>query len=149
MLFYPEKCFWIDEVNDVCTYDDICDDFLHSQGIIYAGVTKVKFGDRVLNVITCDSNFLELDENTRNFLIYHEVGHVIHNHTNMNTKQAKYNIIKRSLGILPKMEIQADCYAASVIGKDAAKLALRSLISNKKLIFVSRFEMFKRFIKVK
>lgn len=144
-MIYPEKCYWVNgEENNICIYDDTCDDYLHSQGIMYSGVTKVKFGSMELNVIVCDSKFLELDQNTRDFFVYHEVGHVKYDH-----KYSKLVNIARALGFLPKMEVQADCYAAAMIGKDAAKSALKSLVGNKRLPLITRIEALKRYFKVK
>lgn len=144
--FDSNKCFYIkgEEENRICIYDDPCDEFLHSQGIIYCGVTKVQFGDSIFNVIVADSNFLELDENARSFFINHEIGHVKYNHN-----YTRHLYILRALGFLPKIEVQADCYAAAVIGKDAAKTALRSMIVNKKLPLASRLEMVKRYFRIK
>lgn len=149
MLFYPEKCYWIDEQSGICGYAEPCDEFLHSQSIIYSGVTKVQFGNVIVNMIVVDSNFLKLEQNIQDFFIYHEIGHIKYGHNNISINEAKRIIIKRCLGFLPKMEVQADCYAASVVGKSTAKLALRAMITDKQLPFMSRFEIVKRFIKIK
>ena len=144
--FDSNKCFYIkgEEENRICIYDDPCDEFLHSQGIIYCGVTKVQFGDSIFNVIVADSNFLELDDNARVFFINHEIGHVKYDHNN-----TRRLYILRALGFLPMMEAKADCYGAAVIGKDVAKAALRSMIVNKKLPLASRLEMVKRYFRIK
>ena len=47
------------------------------------------------------------------------------------------------------MEVEADCYAASVIGKHAAIQALHSIALNKKLPLISKFETIKRIARIK
>ena len=150
MLFDSNKCYYIGDKKDrICIYDDPCDEYLHSQGIIYCGVTKVQFGELIVSVIIVDSEFFRLDENIRNFFIQHEIGHIKHNDDNTSKMLGKLIVLGRSIGCLPKMEVRADCYAASVIGKGAAKAALRSLASNKNLPIMSRFECFRRSNKIK
>lgn len=151
MIFNSEKSYLINGETDICIYDEPCDEYLHSQHILYTGVTKVQFGEMSVYMIVVDSDFLKLDENVRNYLLYHEIGHIKNNHLNMTKEKAKRTILLRRLGILPKMEIEADCYAASVIGKSNTINALKTLMrnNNKRSRLVSKMELFRRSIRIK
>lgn len=152
MNFEISKTYYVkgEEENNICIYGETCDDYIHSCGIIYCmcGKEQLDNGD-IVELITVDSLFMKLPEKVQNFMIYHEVGHIKFGHTELSVvKVALINICRR-LGFLPKMEVEADCYAASMVGIEDAKLGLKFLMGDKTLSLIGRIEAFKRLLRVK
>lgn len=150
MLFYTNKMYLLENETNICAYNDTCDDYMKSLNLLFCAVAIVNVNDIIYNVIIGDSNFERLDNKVQSFLFNHELGHIKHNHLDgLTEKDSKRLILKRSLGILPKMEVEADCYAASVIGISNAKYSLKWLFKNKNLPFITRYEALKRYLRVK
>lgn len=150
MLFYTDKMYLLENETNICVYNDTCDDYMKSLKLLFCAVATVNVNDNIFSVIIGDSNFERLDNRVQSFLFNHEIGHIKLNHLNNLVEQdSKRLAIIRSLGILPKMELEADCYAASVVGISDAKYSLLWLVKNKNLPFMSRLEALKRYIKVK
>ena len=85
-----------------------------------------------IDAIYVNSDFMKLPENTRNFILYHELGHIYHGHN-----KVCYNINRRlhlkrkwysRLGLVVKEEIQADLYAVKRLGKEKALDAITDTI---------------------
>lgn len=123
---------------------------LHSHNVALCGITPILLdnGETLLTMFH-DDGFTKLPHDVQEFLTYHEVGHVLNNHLNMSAKEAKAVMLKRSFGILPKMEVEADCYAASVLGLVSVKSSLLFLMQRTNLPLISKFELFKRWCNVK
>lgn len=150
MLFYTNKMYLLENETNICAYNDTCDDYMKSLNLIFCAVATVNVNNNIYNVIIGDSNFERLDNKVQSFLFNHEVGHIKHNHlADLTERDSKRIILKRSLGILPKMEVEADCYAASVIGIANAKYSLLWMVKNKNLSLTSRLEALKRYLRVK
>lgn len=145
-LFFADKMTEIEDA--IYIYNEPSDDFLHSKNIILCGTTVVDFGDFKRNVIVYDSSFYKLPKFVKEAFIQHEVGRIKNNDHILSEKEANKLIIKRLLGILPKMEINADKYAASVIGVDKVKNALSFMINKTNIPFNVRVEFARRYHKL-
>lgn len=78
-------------------------------------------------------------------MILHEIGHTKDcNQFDADKEEAEWIMIKRSLEFLPKSEIAADSYAASLIGIDNAIKSLVWLVRNTDLSTISKIEMLRR-----
>lgn len=150
MVFYTDKMYLLENELDICVYNDICDDYMNSYKLLYCAVTSVQVGNKVYSVIIGDSNFENLDNRIQCFLFNHEIGHIKHNHlAELNEQDTKRLVLKRLLGILPKMEVEADCYAASIVGISNAKYSLKWMFKNPRLPLMTRIEALKRYLRVK
>lgn len=150
MLFYTDKMYLLEGETNICVYNDTCDDYMKSLKLLFCAVTTVDVNGNIFNVIIGDSNFERLDNKVQSFLLNHEIGHIKYGHlTNLSQKDSRRLIVKRLLGFLPKMEVEADCYAASIVGIENAKYALLWSAKNKSLSLNSRLECFKRYLRVK
>ena len=82
-----------------------------------------------IEIIRVNQQFMNLDENTQKFILYHELGHIHYGHNKQDQETNERNKRKRKLyfrfGLVPKEEIQADLYAAKMIGKENALKALQ------------------------
>ena len=150
MLLYTDKMYLLEGESNICVYNDTCDDYMKEYKILFCAVTKAIVNGTVYNVIIGDSNFEKLENKIQSFLLNHEIGHIKHDHlTGLDEQSSKQLTLKRFLGFLPKMEIEADCYAASVVGIKDAKYSLLWFVKNKNLPFITRFECLKRYIRIK
>ena len=138
MKFYAEKSFWIDESKSICGYIDPCDEFMRSIKASFCCVFKVNFGNVTVNMIAGDSKFATLDDQVKEFIIYHEIGHVNYNHL-AKSHRKKLNEVFRE-------EFEADEYAASIVSKYTALYALYDLI--KHAGFLSKIELFVRMLHI-
>ncbi len=96
-----------------------------------------------MDSIRVNQQFMNLDENTQKFILYHELGHIYHGHNKQSYEVNARNRRKRRLyakfGLVPKEEIQADLYAVKMLGKENALKALnQSLKSLKVKEFITR-----------
>ena len=150
MLFYTDKMYLLEGETNICVYNDTCDDYMKSLKILYCATVPVEVNGVIINTIIGDSNFEKLDNQIQCFFLYHEIGHIKHGDIdNLTESKSKRLVLERHLGILPKMEVKADCYAASVVGVENAKYSLKWLYKNKKLPLITRLEAFRRYLKVK
>ena len=133
---------------DTYLYLDPKDDFLHSQCALLCCVTKMNYIDgNLVNLIVFDSKFLTCPKSIKEFFVNHEMGHVINkDHDNPKYKQEK---LLRLFGFLPEMEVNADLFAASVMGTDKVKNIIKYLITNSDLPLSTKFELFRRYTRIK
>lgn len=149
-LFYFEKMNTMPE-EGVFYYTDDTDEFMHKRGLICACATIINFNmedgsTRSCPTILHDSGFNLLPDNVKNFLVHHEIGHIKNSDlNNINQKQYASIMLKRSLGFTNTIEIKADAYAASVIGKANALNALAFLIRETNLPLFLKIEVRKRY----
>lgn len=106
-------------------------DIVIMNGCAIAVATMVELNNVTYNVVCTDNLYDCLDENTQKFVINHEIGHHKHNHLKtiieMGLDDKKKYIQNRLHGDGINMEYQADAYAVSVMGKEAAKTGIKSL----------------------
>lgn len=130
---------------------------LRSTGAALAMVQNVKFtnfslmgGHQTFDapVIMHDEAFELLPKFVQKFLLYHEIGHVVNDDINISEEESKRLIVKRAFGVLPKMEVKADAYAASVVGVDSARKALQFLIDKTDIPMISKIECRRRIRKI-
>lgn len=80
--------------------------------------------------IFVDDKFMSLDDNTKQFIIYHEIGHEVYKHLE---NISKFDTFKRGIPVINKSvvnkEFEADNYAASIMGTDNVIEALKVLKS--------------------
>lgn len=149
-LFYANKLHKINGYDDIFMYNEDCDEYMHSQNASFCAVAKVNFGGTILNVVVVDSYFKKLSQTAQDFCILHEVGHIKYQHyNNFNAAAVQFSNNNRAMGVLPKEEIEADGYAASIIGVAAARLALLQMVMFKCISIGSKFEILKRCFKIK
>ena len=102
---------------------------------------------RNAGLILYDSHFLNFEDNVQDFFIEHEVGHIKHGDLNGLEREDAYKLLlKRCCGIIPKLELKADVYAASVVGRNVAKKALLQMAKCKFLPLITKRELFLRWI---
>ena len=86
-----------------------------------------------MNSIKVNNDFMQLDYNTQQWILYHELGHIYYNHNNGSTRKNNIYHIKRKLysklGLVVKEEIQADLYAVKRLGKANALKGISRTIS--------------------
>lgn len=121
--------------------------FNYLKGFILASVAKVTLNNgNSVNLIVTDDGFAKLPRTVRLFLLSHEVGHVLNGDLEKETVALK--TYSRAFGVLPKMEVEADRYAASVVGLDAAKRSILYLVHKTNLPFSTKVEFMRRYYKL-
>ena len=131
---------------DIYYHEPASDNYLHSRGMILAAAVAMDFNGIRKNVILHDSAFDKVPNYVKKFFVAHEAGHAINGDLdNIDDALAKKLVLQRALGILPKMEIKADRYAASIVGKDIAKKSFMFMIKNTNLPLNSKLELLKRY----
>jgi Zn-dependent peptidase ImmA (M78 family) len=93
-----------------------------------------------IDVIKVNNDFMQLDENTQRFILYHELGHIHYKHNKETIEENEMSKRKRKMyrrfGLVVKQEIQADLYAVKMIGKANAIKAINEtykLLKDKEL----------------
>lgn len=144
---------WLNNLRYVKDFEDqkiyLCDEphtkDLHSIGLGCCALVKSNINGEDAYVIMYDDAFLQFPQYVRDCFFYHEIGHFVHKHTqDLNPKDAKIIMLKRTLGILPAMELEADAYAASVVGVDTLMSAFSFFIRNTDAPLMGKIEMFRR-----
>lgn len=101
-------------------------------------VMIMKYSDILCSVndietIRVNQQFMNLDHNTQKFILYHELGHIHYGHNKqsyeLNMKNKRKRRLYNKIGIVPKEEIQADLYAAKMLGKENALKALQDSLN--------------------
>lgn len=111
-----------------------CDEIIHSNHSLALTLTYIAIaaGDLYGNEnIYVDDEFFKLPEKVQIFIYEHERGHIESGHlkaANAESMQERMKNFKK--GIVSQIELEADAYAASVIGKDHAVAALFYLESH-------------------
>lgn len=147
-LFYVDKLISLGD--NVFLYNEPLDEYLHNKGIILCAAIQINFGGDIKNVVLYDSALLKLPDHVQEMFVRHEVGHFVNGDiNNLSPSDATKIIIKRIFGLTPKMEYNADKYAASVIGISKAKSALSFMINKTNIPFHAKIELIKRYYKIK
>ena len=112
-------------------------DLLQQSGIFMIGTIKLKYilpnrQEKIVQSIIVNDLFIAQSENTQNFFIAHEMGHIKNNDldTPLFMKNTKWNRFKYIFSCkygVPEIEKEADKYAVSIVGKENAIMALESL----------------------
>lgn len=143
-LFFEHNLTKIE--GDVYYHKPASDDYLHSRGIVLAAAVAMDFNGVRKNVVLHDSSFDKVPNYVKKFFVAHEAGHIMNGDLeNMTESLSKKLVIQRMLGILPKMEIMADRYASSLVGKEVAKKSLMFMIRNTNLPLTTKLELLKRY----
>lgn len=139
------------EDEKIFIYDKPDTSSVRSRGCALSMITSIQLGFESAYLVVVDEEFMKLPEEARNFFLWHEYGHFYNGHFNqiISSKDTARLIIKRSLGLLPKMEVEADLYAASVVGPSAAINSLLYLVKNSNAPLMSKIEMIRRAFKIK
>lgn len=123
MMMQPDMKVIDHRVVDGIEVDIIyCPEVLCSSGYIIAGMLTLNNNGQMNKVILVDDHFKELSTDTQNFIIDHEIGHLIYDHRGG-------NVAKRILGFneLILQEIEADAYASDKNGKLKAMRSIREI----------------------
>lgn len=142
-LFYEHHLVKI--AGNVYYNEPTSDDYMHSRGIVLAAAVALNFNGVKKYAVLHDSYFDNLPEYVKRFFIAHEVGHAANGDLEITESESIKNVIKRVIGILPKMEVEADRYAASIIGKDVVKKAIKFMVMKTNLPLNSKIELVKRY----
>lgn len=95
-------------------------EFVRAHGYQLAVVATYENGKHDIFV---DNVFMDLSPETQQFIIEHEIGHIMHRHKT-ELKQRQWDMF---WGKVHQHEIEADQYAAHMVGKEAAIRALKEL----------------------
>lgn len=87
--------------------------------------------------ILVDDSFMELPDLMKEFVIYHELGHIVNGHFDRDIRKTKWQNIKRLFGFKSVLETEADSYAFSKMGcgKEVFKEFIRNLYAGKEITF--------------
>lgn len=100
-------------------------------------VTIMKYSDCLccvndLDCIRVNQEFMKLSENTQQWILYHELGHIYHRHAYRKMRYHKLYKFKRrlysSIGLVVKEEREADLFAVNKLGKTNALKAIEETI---------------------
>lgn len=149
-VFQVKHFIPVNNCRDTYKYAIPTDTALHSHGAVLAAASIVTLSNgATCNLIMHDTGFLKLPVYVQKFLNFHEIGHIVHGDLSMTAEQSKKIILQRSFGILPKIETNADKYAASVLGTMVVKKSLLFLVKHTNLPLISKLEMLRRYWKLK
>jgi Zn-dependent peptidase ImmA (M78 family) len=82
-----------------------------------------------LDRIYVNQQFMEQDENTQKFVLYHEFGHIYYGHNKVDNSITNFKRkIFHRFGLVVKQEIQADFHAVRLLGKENALKAITETI---------------------
>lgn len=95
---------------------------VYAHGMLCACTMKNRFG---YDIIVVDGVFMTFNENVQNALIHHELAHIEMKHSE-NINKVKYMLT--NLFTVPKIEYEADEYAAKIVGLDNMVDALKCLM---------------------
>lgn len=113
-------------------------DRVHSIGSLFAICGSLQnFNGELKPAIFVDEYFNELPETVKDFLMYHELGHIKLKHFEGNNQKNSFiNELKNSLYVIKRnfrielKELQADNYAVKQIGKEKSIESLNYLLNN-------------------
>ena len=153
-IFTYNKLKPVKNHDNIFYYEDALDNYMHANLIAGLAAVKVKFLTSDGNFTYCDtilhdSSYDEFPKFVKRFLMEHEIGHSKNKDLDMDAKTSRMILIKRSFGILPNIEIEADAYAASIVGASNAKKALLFLRKRTDLPLTSKIELMRRYWKIK
>lgn len=104
----------------------------------FACTGKVGFQEAIF----VDDFYLHLPQHVQEFIILHELGHIVNKH-NLNIKKPFLNSFKRLLK-LDELEVEADNHALKNLGHKRCYEALTYLIHDVNMPYLSRRELKKR-----
>lgn len=97
---------------------------LLASGLLYAAIYLDEETDK--QMILVDSMFMNADNNIKEFILSHEVGHAVHPPKPGSLSQEdRLSLVDE--GVISENETKADAYAVEVIGKKESIRALRKL----------------------
>ena len=147
--FQLDKMIEVSGCPGIYIYDEPYDEFLRAGGSMLAVATKLNVNGENRHLIVFDSSLEKLPEDVRNFNLMHELGHLLYEHLDSHSvKEIRKINFKRSLGIFPKIEVEADAFAGSVLGVCNAKQSLMFMIKNTNMPIITKLELAKRYFKL-
>lgn len=126
-LFYPKDCITVLKYNEYEIPVVLKSRFLMSCGFMFSCATRLADSS---TIIVVDKYFMELPEECKDFLLFHELGHIINGDTNLTETEAVKEFNNRTQGILSEREIKADKFASERITYKKAKKVLKYLVKN-------------------
>ena len=87
--------------------------------------------------ILVDDSFMDMPDLMKEFVVYHELGHIINGHFEMNRRKMYWQNVKRLFGFKSILEAQADGYAFSKMecSKEIIKTFIRNLYEGRQITF--------------
>lgn len=133
---------------DICIYKKLADDFIHKDRVAFTGVVRMEIEGKQCYLIVTDSHFNKLPKGVRRFLLYHEIGHCFQflRCSEIDEDTLRMETKGRLYGKLPISELNADAYAASILGVKKASMALKWLAINTDLPLLTKIELVRRII---
>lgn len=136
----PDKTL---EVEGVTLNFKVDDAILASRGLVLGAAMNSSIGPFIIL-----SKKLQDDEQLTNFVIAHEVGHILNGDLEKISPSQVMNNIKRCCssmaGKVQPEELAADAYAVSQVGKKVAITSLKKMMTSEKMPASSRREIANR-----
>ena len=87
--------------------------------------------------ILVDDSFMSMPDIMKEFVVYHELGHIVNGHFELNKRKMYWQNIKRLFGFRSVLEAQADSYAFSkmLCNKEMIKTFIRNLYEGREITF--------------
>lgn len=126
--------------------------------LITLRIGSIAFVNPETRICVVDYTFMKFPKDVQEFILYHEYGHLIHEHGQKGNVKTKimdglsYKITRPLYALTGKVhpwEIQADTYAVSMVGKNTAIEALNELIKVNPFDFISNKEIKNRIKAIK
>ena len=147
LFAHKEDLKLIDKENEIYMLKERKDAYVHTCGCAIAMAINFSFDGIIYKAIVCDSSFDRLPKYVQKFIVLHEIGHHVNGDGNLSEKEKLRALAGRTIGILPKMKVNADKYAYSVMG-EKAKSALKFLLCRTNVKFIAKTELMKRIMKI-
>lgn len=118
---------------------------IHKYGVIFGCMLSVDLTNNTQAwVLVTDDLYEDLSTNTQDFIVQHEIGHLVNKDTMDVSSIIKVFINRFLKKEYREMEYNADLYAAKMIGYENAKAALKELFNNKNSKALSKLELLGR-----
>ena len=121
------KCKYLKTCEGVPVY--LNNDFVKGNGFMFSAVFKGSSN----YIIAVDNEFLTLSKRTQEYILQHEIGHIINGHLNLTeiSYDARMNDLLNNKVL--NIELEADMYACKVIGLDNFIGSINELINRSDL----------------
>lgn len=108
------------------------DIWLHCQGIILSGASKFLTSEgELIDVIIVDDYFMSAPRYVQDVFSMHELGHIKNGDLeNLSAANTLKRWLLMNIGIVQKMELEADAFAAKAVGKEDTIKALSWMYEN-------------------
>lgn len=116
--------------------EDACETLCPGNTVPFAGICGVRFAsnpETITHCIFCNNKFMELAEDIRHIVFEHEIGHKVYQHTSEHNMPSILELFGFK-GKYLQQEMEADAYAAAIVGKDAVIRALKCVVKDYPLL---------------